>query len=226
MVKYTANEKQWKTIHRIDNDLEKMDEIIQKTVQELAAKRKYREFVSESHIAAYLYHVMIEKLPLGWEIMVTPTLSTKKRQYTKNAKNIPTFFMPDLVIYRKKTKSTEKKYPASSNARVRIDCDRKNSIAIELSLQRPVRTSNKELRTATIDFQKIIADKSKYRSERFRYHCIYVNQHRKTTLSADKFDQFAEICKENWFHYIGEDVDDYNDRLIYLDRNGNVVNSN
>jgi hypothetical protein len=219
----SPHEKQWRTIHRTNNEIEQLVKQIAIIVRELGKKKKYMEFASEYHLAAHFYHSFTDKLPLGWEIMIAPTMSTRKPRYKESAKNIPTFFIPDIVIFRKKTKVEEKKHPKSKSAKVRFDCDRKNSIAIELSLQRPEKT-NEEVKMIGIDLNKIDNDRKKYKRERFKFHCIYVNQHPNTILTPERFDQFSKLCNEKWFHYTGEDISDKTDRLIYIDKNGKLIN--
>ena len=184
---------------------------------------KYRDFFGESHLAAYCYHTLVDKLRLGWDIMVTPTMSHKKKAYEKHAKNIPPFFIPDIVVCRKKTRFEEKKNPKSRKAHVRFDCNRKNSIAVELTLQRPQKGIDEEIEPVGINFAKIRCDKRKYEREEFVFHCIYVNQHQATTLSSKKFDDFVSLCNESWFHYVGEDVCDKISRMVYRDKNGQLT---
>ena len=222
-MKLTPHEKQWRTIHRTENEKAQIAERIAEITRDLGKKKKFRKLASEYHLTAHIYHKLVGTLPLGWDIMIAPTMSTRKKRYKKQAKNIPPFFIPDIVIYQKKTKVEGKKHPRSKSAKARFNCDRKNSIAIELSFQRKEKTKNKDIATVGVNLTKINDDRTKYKDERFVFHCVYVNQHPQTTLTRERFDEFSRLCNEEWFHYAGEDVVDNTGRLIFMDKNGRLV---
>jgi hypothetical protein len=189
--------KAWIERHKTKKDQAKIKKIISDVVKKL--EKDYRNIYSEHHLQAYIYAFLKDKLPKGWDILVEPTLKNKKKKYEGTAKNISPFFIPDLVIYKKRTLHFEKKPIESKRPIKRIDIDRKGSFVIELALRRS--RYGKVVRG--IRFSKIKHDHEKYRDENFDSYVIYVNQHPYTRTSTKGINRLNTCIEEGWFKFIG-----------------------
>lgn len=167
---------------KIESDLKSLWKSVQKenNIDESKLKEILSKYPSESHLQADLYPKLKKELPKEWYILIEPTITALSKKKSKGkAKNIPPFIQPDILITPYEDIGIEKRNKKPKHSVVRISINRKKSIAIEITLQKPRLKKDFKYSKYAIDYAKIRKIKNEYnKKENFgKVWHVYVNLH-------------------------------------------------